>query len=124
MQYSVWIIPYSWKTIKKNYNMDFIPHIPITKNHTEIPKIELGTYNIVFQKRSGHFVNYEPLKMFSLDCYISGIGKSNFPIYFTSIGDLSGSSIYDKMCECPENTTGYMCVANTFEINSSCWSVI
>tara|TARA_B100001094_G_scaffold280655_1_gene291602 strand:+ start:4067 stop:4441 length:375 start_codon:yes stop_codon:yes gene_type:complete len=119
----VWIIPHNWRNIKKQYKMDFIPHIPVSKSHIEVPKIQTGTFEIVFQKRSGHFKNHDPLKMFAFDCYVSSIGKAKFPIYFTAIDDNSGLSLYDKMCESPINTTGYMCIANTFESNPSSWNI-
>ena len=35
--YSIWLVPYEWKKIKEEFNMDFIPHITIATNLPFLP---------------------------------------------------------------------------------------
>jgi len=83
--YSLWLVPYNWKEIQKEFNIDFILHITISTN---LPYIPLGVINsgkrfIVKNFKKGEIFpkmyEVDPLNGFGYPCEIEGLYPLHTP---------------------------------------------
>jgi hypothetical protein len=130
--YSIWLVPYEWKKIKEEFNMDFTPHITIATNLPYLP------YGILDSKKTFKVKNFrkgevfskmydvDPLNAFGYSCEIEGLYTAHTPhmTLFYAPNKINELDTYSWVKSPPR---GYLeCslrIANTTQSNPVQWVV-
>ena len=127
--YSIWLVPDNWKEIKKEFNMDFIPHITIATNLPYLPYGILNdrTYKVnkfskgqVFPK----MYSVDPLNAFGYYCEIDGLYLDHQPhmTLFYAPNAINFLDTFSIIKQPPKEFYGKLKIANTNFDNPTQWN--
>ena len=128
--YSIWLVPDNWKEIKKEFNMEFIPHVTLATNLPYLPYGILNekTYKVTnFSK--GEIIpkmyNVDPLNAFGYYCDIVGLYPSHKPhmTLFYAPNAINYLDTYSTIKQPPTEFYGKLRIANTNFDNPIQWDV-
>jgi len=128
--YSIWLVPDNWKEIRKEFNMDFIPHVTIATNLPYLPYGILNekTYKVKnFSKGEimPRMYDVDPLNAFGYYCDIVGLYLSHKPhmTLFYAPNGINYLDTFSTIKQPPSEFYGKLRIANTNFDNPIQWDV-
>jgi hypothetical protein len=129
--YSIWLIPINWREIKREYSLDFIPHITI---QTNMPFIFSGLLTkdsfFVDNFSSGEILpkSYpqDPLHAYGYNCSIKGIfllHQTHMTLYY-SPNPIKYVDTFSKLKLPPKSLECTLYAIDTRSLNPSKWKII
>ena len=129
--FSIWLVPYNWRHIKKEFTLDFIPHITLSTNHRTIPEIpileNIKVGNFTKGKIFKQIYAIDPLEAYGYDCEILsdiGINIKHVPhmtlFYGGKITD-ENMDYFSLIKKPPKSILCFCTLANTISLNPASW---
>jgi hypothetical protein len=129
--YSIWLVPSNWRNIKKDFSIDFLPHITVATNLPYISSKTLSKESFLVNNFSvgkvfSKMYKYEPLYAFGYECYIEDLYTSHMPhmTLFYSPNEIKYLDTFSKFKSPPQSLTCNLFVADTRSLNPSEWRII
>ena len=130
--YSIWLVPDNWRHIKKEFSMDFIPHITIATNLPYLP------YGILDNKKSYKVKNFEngtvfpkmykvdPLNAYGYYCEIEEMYLNHKPhmTLFYAPNPITYLDTFSIVKAPPKEMNCTLAIADTNSTNPSQWGFI
>jgi hypothetical protein len=130
--YSIWLIPENWKQFRKEFTLDFIPHITVATNLSFVSsqilnkdkffKVNNFSNGQIFPK----MYKNDPLNGFGYNCTIEGLYTQHQPhltLYY-SPNEIKYLDTFSKLKSPPTQLICRLFIADTRSINPSEWKVI
>jgi hypothetical protein len=129
--YSIWLVPTNWKYIKKEFNMDFTPHVTVATNLPYLPYGILNNKNYQVKNFSKGVIlpkmyNFDPLNSFGYPCEIDGLYLSHKPhmSLFYAPNKINELDTYSRIKAPPSYPIEcQLRIADTTSINPIQWTV-
>ena len=129
--FSIWLVPYNWRQLKKEFNLDFIPHITLSTNHYAIPDVP-DLHNVkAFNFKKGEIFRKiyqnDPLEGYGYYCELSGVFTNHTPhmtlFYGSKISD-ENMDFYSLIKTPPDILYCFATLADTTSLNPSTWKFL
>ena len=129
--YSIWLVPLQWRQIKREYNLDFIPHITLLTNinfvSSKILSKEIFTARN-FQKGEvfSKVYDYDPMYSFGYSCDIEPFFTFHRPhmSIFYSSNKIAYLDTIMSMKMPPQDMQCKLYLADTRSLNPCQWRLI